>query len=557
MDGFSLRNRAIALAICAGALASVLALAAGVGARVETTQLGALLAAVVVCATVCWAFIERSRARTAAAIDAAITRLSSAANGDLESAIPSEVDAQVPHLATAMTGLFRQLHAHIESVQRLAMFDPVTGLANRTNFRRTVERALTAMRGDATAAMFFIDLDRFKRVNDTMGHATGDQLLAMVANRLRAVVDRFVPAGAEHPPLIGRLAGDEFTIFFPRLTRFADADRIGRGILYALSEPFDLADQEVSIGASIGIALRPEHGTTLTDLMRAADVAMYHAKGSGRGRAEHFTDALATEIAERAQLESDLRDAIDRDEFALVFQPQIALSDRRIVAAEALIRWRHPSGDLRMPGSFLRRAEESGLIVEIGEWVIATVAATIRRWAAMGVEQRLAINISQRQLDHALFFRRLRDAMLAAGAPARLLELEITETLAMHCSSDVIEAIALLRADGATIAIDDFGTGYSNLPRLRDLPIDRVKLDRSLIEHVAVSPEARTIVQAVVGLVHGLGFEAVAEGIESSAQAEVLHIVGCDVIQGYAIAAPMYEADFLDWAKLERPRLTA
>ncbi len=557
MEGFSLKSRAIAFAMCAGAMVFILALVATTGGRIDADHAAQALIPAIICAVMCWAYAERSLAATASAIDAAITRLAKAANGDLESPIPPEVGAHVPALATAMTGLFRQLHMHIESVQRLAMFDPVTGLANRTNFRRTVERSLAGMRNDASAAMFFIDLDRFKRVNDTLGHATGDQLLAMVANRLRAVAERFTPGGSEHPPLIGRLAGDEFTIFFPTLACLADADRVGRGILYALSEPFDLADQEVSIGASIGIALRPDHGNTLADLMRAADAAMYHAKGSGRGRAEHFTEALAAEIADRAQLESDLRDAIDRSEFELVFQPQIALSDRRIVAAEALIRWRHPSGDLRMPNSFIRRAEETGLIVEIGEWVIATVAATIRRWAAMGIEQRLAINISQRQLDHALFFRRLRDAMLTAGAPARLLELEITETLAMHCSSDVIEAIALLRADGATIAIDDFGTGYSNLPRLRDLPIDRVKLDRSLIEHVAVSPEARTIVQAVVGLVHGLGFEAVAEGIESSAQADVLHVVGCDVIQGYAVAAPMHEEDFLDWAKLERPRLTA
>ncbi len=557
MEAFSLKSRAIAFAMCAGAMVFILALVATTSGRIDAAGAGHALIPAIICAAMCWAYAERSLASTAAAIDAAIERLAKAANGDLQSPIPPEVGAFVPTLAQAMAGLFRQLHAHLENVQRLAMFDPVTGLANRTNFRRTVERTLSGMTGDANAALFFIDLDRFKVVNDTMGHATGDQLLAMVANRLRAVGERFAPSGGAHPPLIGRLAGDEFTLFFPRLAQIGDADRIGRGILFALSEPFDLADHEVSIGASIGIALRPQHGNTLTDLMRAADAAMYHAKGTGRGRAEHFTDALAAEIAERAQLEADLRDALDRDEFSLAFQPQVSLSDRRIVAAEALIRWVHPSGQVRLPGSFLRRAEESGLIVEIGEWVIATVAATICRWEAAGIEQRLAINISQRQLDHALFFRRLREAMLAAGAPARLLELEITETLAMHCSNDVIEAIALLRADGATIAIDDFGTGYSNLPRLRDLPIDRVKLDRSLIEHVAISPEARTIVQAVVGLVHGLGFEAVAEGIESSAQADVLRVVGCDVIQGYAVAPPMDEAAFLDWARLERPRMTA
>ncbi|WP_326525049.1 putative bifunctional diguanylate cyclase/phosphodiesterase [Sphingomonas sp.] len=557
MEGFSLKSRAIAFAMCAGAMVFILALVATTGGRIDASSAGRALIPAIICAAMCWAYAERSIATTAGAIDAAIARLAKAANGDLESPIPPEVGACVPPLAGAMEGLFRQLHTHLENVQRLAMFDPVTGLANRTNFRRSAERTLSIMPTDQMAAMLFIDLDRFKTVNDTMGHATGDQLLAMVANRLRAVGERFAPAGGANPPMIGRLAGDEFTMFFPRLERPGDAERIGRGILYAISEPFGLADQEIAIGASVGIALRPEHGTTLTDLMRSADAAMYHAKGSGRGRAEHFTDALAAEIAERAQLEADLRDALDRSEFALVFQPQVALSDRRIVAAEALLRWRHPSGELRLPGSFIARAEETGLIVEIGEWVIATIAATIQRWGAMGVEQRLAINISPRQLDHAMFFRRLREAMVAAGAPARLLELEITETLAMHCSDDVIDAIAALRTDGATIAIDDFGTGYSNLSRLRDLPIDRVKLDRSLIAGVAESREARTIVQAVVGLVHGLGFEAVAEGIESDAQAEVLRVVGCDVVQGYAIAAPMAEDAFLAWARADRPRLTA
>jgi diguanylate cyclase len=555
MEGFSLKSRAIAFAMCAGAFVFILALAATSGGRFDADSAGRALIPAIICAAMCWAYAERSIAVTAGAIDAAIGRLAQAANGDFESRIPPEVAENVPPLAHAMEGLFRQLHVNIENVQRLAMFDPVTGLANRTNFRRTTERMLADLPPGTLAALFFIDLDRFKAVNDTLGHATGDQLLGMVANRLRAVADRFGAEPGGRPPLIGRLAGDEFTLFFPELVEARDAARIGRAVLFALSEPFDLADQEIAIGASIGIAMRPEHGTTLTDLMRSADAAMYHAKGTGRGRAEHFTESLAAEIAERAQLESDLRDAVERDQFALVFQPQVAMSDGRIVAAEALLRWRHPSGELKLPGSFIRRAEETGLIVEIGEWVIASVADTISRWGRLGVEQRLAINISPRQLDHAGFFRKLRDAMRAADAPASLLELEITETLAMHCSDEVLEAIATLRADGATIAIDDFGTGYSNLARLRELPVDRVKLDRSLVEHVADQAEARTIAHAVIGLVHGLGCEAVAEGIEHAAQAEVLRVIGCDVMQGYAIAAPMAEEAFLAWAREERPVL--
>jgi diguanylate cyclase (GGDEF)-like protein len=557
MEGFSLKSRAIAFAMCAGTFVFILALATTSSGRLDAATAARALIPAIICAAMCWGYAERTLAVTAGAIDAAILRLRQAANGDLQSRVPPEVRESVPSLAHAMEGLFRQLHVNLENVQRLAMFDPVTNLANRTNFRRTTERMLAELPQGALAALFFIDLDRFKTVNDTLGHATGDQLLGMVANRLRTVADRFGSEPGGRPPLIGRLAGDEFTLFFPELIEARDAARIGRAVLFALAEPFDLADQEIAIGASIGIALRPEHGTTLTDLMRSADAAMYHAKGTGRGRAEHFTETLAAEIAERAQLESDLRDALEHGQFALVFQPQVAMNDGRIVAAEALLRWRHPSGELRLPGSFIRRAEETGLIVEIGDWVIGSIAETISRWGRLGVEQRLAINISPRQLDHAGFFRKLREAMREADAPAKLLELEITETLAMHCSDEVVEAIATLRTDGATIAIDDFGTGYSNLARLRALPVDRVKLDRSLIEHVASETGARTIAHAIIGLVHGLGCEAVAEGIEHPAQAEVLRVIGCDAVQGYAIAAPMVEEDFLTWARQERVKLRA
>ena len=551
MEGVSLKSRAIVFAMCAGAVAFILALVATSSGQIGIGNVSRALIPAVVCAAMCWASAERSIAGTAAAIDAAIARLTRAANGDLEGDIPTEIAENVPELAHAMNGLFQQLNANLESVHRLAMFDPVTSLPNRTNFRRTCERALTDMPQGACAVLFFIDLDRFKVVNDTMGHAMGDMLLGMVANRLRAVADRVTAETGVPQPLIGRLAGDEFTMFFADIGDPAEAARIGRGVLFALSEPFDLVGNDIEIGASIGIAIRPQHGENLTDLMRAADAAMYHAKANGRGRAEHFTEELANQIADRAQLERDLREAIEQDQFTLVFQPQVALWGGEIVAAEALIRWRHPRDGVRLPGSFIQRAEETGLIVEIGEWVIGTVAETIARWGHMGIEQRLAINISPRQLDHASFFRRLREAMLAAHAPARLLELEITETLAMHCSEEVVEAIGQLRADGATISIDDFGTGYSNLARLRDLPVDRVKLDRSLIEHIADNAEARTIAHAVVGLIHGIGCEAVAEGIETQAQAEVMRVIGCDVIQGYAIAAPMDEMAFIAWSRGE------
>ncbi|MES2096899.1 MAG: EAL domain-containing protein [Pseudomonadota bacterium] len=549
MESASLKGRAIVFALSAGAVVFILALLATSHGALTIENMGRALIPAIVCAVFSWAAAERAIGTTAGALDSAIARLSKAAHGDLDSPIPDEIGVSVPLLGMAMQGLFQQVSANLESVHRLAMYDPVTALPNRTHFRRTAERQLADMPEGVVAALLFIDLDRFKAVNDTMGHASGDMLLGMVANRLRAVADSVASSSNTEKPLIGRLAGDEFTMFFPQIADAREAARIGRGVLYALTEPFDLAGSEVEIGASIGIAMRPEHGTTLHDLMRAADAAMYHAKANGRGRAEHFSEALATELADRAQLELDLRTAIERDQFAMVYQPQVSLVDGRTVAAEALLRWRHPIQGLTLPGAFLQRAEETGLIVEIGEWVIGHVAGTIRRWADMGLDQRLAINISQRQLDHAMFFRRLREAMHAAQAPARLLELEITETLAMHCSGDVIDAIAALRADGATIAIDDYGTGHSSLSRLRTLPIDRIKLDRSLIEAITTQPDSRQIAQSVIGLIHGLGCEAVAEGIEHDEQADMLRVIGCDVVQGYRIAEPMDEDAFIAWSR--------
>lgn len=555
VEGVTLKSRAIAFAICAGAAAFILALAAASpGGQVTVESAARALIAAIVCAVLSWASAERSLANTAGAIDAAIDRMATAARGDLTGGTPDEVRDCVPQLADAMDGLFSQLHLHFDHVQRQAKFDAVTDLPNRTYFGETVDSALADRTLDREATLYFVDLDRFKSINDTLGHAQGDVLLGMVAARLRDFAAKVTESGSE--VLVGRLAGDEFTLFVPGLPGRVAADRIGYGMLFELSRPFELCDQQVTIGASIGVATWPHHGSTLHELMRAADAAMYHAKGLGRGRVEHFGEVLAERIEERRRLESELREAIDKQEFSLVFQPQVSARDGSLVGAEALLRWRHRDG-IKLPGSFIERAEETGLIVEIGAWVITRVAETISRWGQQGIEQRLAVNISPREIDHAGFFRQLRAAMRMARAPASLLELEISETLAMNCSPDVLEAIAALRADGASVAIDDFGTGYSNIARLRELPVDRVKLDRSLIEHVAVQPEARTIAQAIIGLIHGLGCEAVAEGIESEAQAVVLRLIGCDVLQGYAIAAPMGEPELLEWTRSFEPRRAA
>ncbi|QGP77563.1 putative bifunctional diguanylate cyclase/phosphodiesterase [Sphingobium sp. CAP-1] len=557
MQGVTLKSRAAAFACAAGALVFILSLVLGYtpGQEDDLMQVGRSLIIAILCGTMSWASARRTIATTATAIDAATERLLSAAIGDLQSGVPAEIGEELPDLSVAMQSLFSQVRTNLDHVQALALFDQITGLANRTSFCRQVERLLADHDANGLPTLFFIDLDGFKGVNDTLGHAAGDQLLARVAGRLREVVMAQVSTGCGDA-VIGRLAGDEFTMFFPRLTGPAAAQRIARAIQFALGERFDLGSQHVELGASIGIACYPDHGENLAGLLRAADAAMYHAKHQGRGRAEIYTDALALAAKDRAELERDLLVGLQRDEFLLEFQPQIDIASGGAVAAEALVRWAHPQRDLVMPGAFVPVAEESGAIVALGDWVMDRVCQTAARWAQAGIHQRIAINISTRELGQPDFFLRLRHAIATHAAPPAMLELEISESLAMEMDPRVLEQLRALRRDGVCVAIDDFGTGYSNLSRLKELPVDRVKIDRSLVRDIATSAEARTICSAVVGLVQGLGMEVVVEGVESAAQMDVLRVIGCTLFQGYHLARPTGERDYLAQfarnARLER-----
>ncbi|QHL91490.1 EAL domain-containing protein [Sphingomonas changnyeongensis] len=558
MEGMTLKSRAVAFAFCVGAVAFILALFAGAGMGASGADLAQAIIIAIICGAMSWASAERAVSGHADAVDAAIERLSLAAEGDLVSPTPPRVTAVLPDLGGAMDGLMAQVRANLDTVHHLAMFDPVTRLANRVHFRREAGRMLREA-GETPCALFFIDLDKFKAVNDSFGHAQGDLLLGKVANRLRAVVapEEGQPPRFATPPLIGRLAGDEFTLFAPGVGERDEAEKIGRALLFALTEPFDLAGQPVEIGASIGVAISPAQGRTLSELMRAADAAMYHAKERGRGQVQSFTPMLAERLADNSRLERELRDALGRGEFTFVFQPQLALASGRIAAVEALMRWHHPVDGLRAPGSFIPRAEESGIIHELGDWALEEFARRLAHWQRIGQQLgpqhggigRLAVNVSPRQIVRPDFFTRLRDALVRHDAPPALLELEITESMAMQCGDETLAELARLRAEGVTIAIDDFGTGYSNFARLKDLPIDRVKIDRSLTADIDRCAAARTIAQAVTGLVHGLGHEVVAEGVETAEQLAILRVIGCDLVQGYAIARPMPEQDFLDWMR--------
>jgi len=439
------------------------------------------------------------------------------------------------------------VRASIENAHALGMYDPVTSLPNRLHFRSEADKLLGEARQGSRSAMLFVDLDRFKNVNDSLGHARGDQLLIMVANRLRVVVNAEYTGNARMRPLLARLAGDEFTMFFPQIESVDEMERVARRVVLAISEPFELCSHSVDIGASIGVAISPDHGTSIESLMRAADIAMYRAKSSGGGQHCVFNDDLAAEHQRKIETEKSLTEAVQRGEFELAFQPQMSLVTGEIAGAEALLRWNHPREGLRMPGTFIPVAEKTGVIQEIGEWVLGEVAAVLANWERTTIGFRLSFNVSPRQLDRPDFFARLRQTFSDAHVPLSLIELEFTESAAMEVSQGVLAEIAALRSDGATIAIDDFGTGYSNLARLRAMPLDRVKLDPSLIQDIESNERARVIVQAVVQLIKGVECEIVAEAVETAAQADILRAMGCDVVQGYIYAPPLAEHEFLSW----------
>jgi diguanylate cyclase (GGDEF)-like protein len=542
-----------AILSCAAGLASFLFSLTALLYLTELDQkVVAALVAGAFCLLISYVASERPNSESARALAALGDRLLAVEEGDLVSPAPESVRRTMPKLATAVDALFAEVRASIENAHALGMYDPVTSLPNRLHFRSEADKLLSEAVEGTNSAMLFVDLDRFKMVNDSLGHARGDQLLIMVANRLRVVVNAEFTGSARVRPLLARLAGDEFTMFFPEIETVDDIERIARRVVLAISEPFELSSHSVDIGASVGIAISPEHGSTIESLMRAADIAMYRAKSLGGGQHCLFNSRLAEEHQERIDTEKALTEAVQRGEFVLAFQPQMSLVTGELAGAEALLRWQHPREGLRMPATFIPVAERTGLVAEIGEWVIGEVAASLGGWHRTGFSGRVSFNVSPRQVERPEFFSRLRQSFAEAEVPLTMVELEFTETAAMEASASVVEEIRSLRGDGARITIDDFGTGYSNIARLRSMPLDRVKLDPTLIVDIETSEKARVIVQALIHLIKGVECEVVAEAVETVAQADILRAMGCDTVQGFVFAPAMFEHEFLAWTASSR-----
>jgi len=482
--------------------------------------------------------LERPNGDHVRAVEALVSRLMAVGRGDLSSPTPNVVRQHMPALAAAVDGLFEQVRSTLDDVHAMAMYDPVTAIPNRIHFRREAERLLAAVRPESGAALLFIDLDGFKEVNDRLGHAQGDQVLVMVANRLRIVLQAETQDGPWQP-LLARLAGDEFTMLLPGVAR-EEAERIAARVVQALSEPFGSGGSASWLGASIGIALSPEHGEELTDLMKAADVAMYHAKASGRSRTSVYHPDIAVASELRAGTDAAFRAAVAEQRLALLLDPQLCLRTGAVTGAEAVIRWQAEEGPAPLPP-----VEDRAIRLAVADWSLHAAAATLADWRAAGLPHRLSLRLDPEQVAAPGLASRIAELFGAGPWP---LELELPESALAGAHPEALADLAALREAGATLALTDVGAGETPLAILSRFAVDRVKLAPSLIAGVDRSERARIVLSSFVHLVRALGSDAVATGVERPEQLDVLRAVGCGGVQGFPGVAPMAGASFAEWA---------
>jgi diguanylate cyclase (GGDEF)-like protein len=424
-----------------------------------------------------------------------------------------------------------------EQLYYQAHYDQLTGLPNRLYFRDQLDRTLArAHRGQERFAVLFVDLDYFKRVNDSLGHAAGDAVLRDAADRMRRCI-----RGTD---IVARLGGDEFTLLLTDVKSTRDPQIAAEHVIAAMATPFLIAGQDHFMNASIGIAIYPDDGVTADELLRNADTAMYRAKDSGRGQSVFFENRMNADAIARVRSERELHHAIDRNEFVLVYQPQLDLKTCRISGAEALLRWNHPDRGLLAPAHFIQLAEETGLIEKLGEWVLREACAQFQKWQADGIAlPRVGVNVSPRQFQQKGFIDTLDKIVRDSGMRASSLEVEITESLLLEATSTVETMLMKLKSIGVQIALDDFGTGYSSLAYLKRFPVDVVKIDRSFVKDLPADEGSAAITAAIIAMAHALRKKVVAEGVETAAQAAFLRGLRCDHIQGYHLSVPLSPSD--------------
>jgi diguanylate cyclase (GGDEF)-like protein len=451
---------------------------------------------------------------------------------------PAEFDAQLVGICANLAGIAIESCQAAERIRHLAHHDDLTGLPNRLLFNYQLQRALArAQRSSGTVSVLFLDLDRFKIINDTLGHDAGDTVLRQIANHLRACV--------RSTDTLARVGGDEFTLLVEQLAEPHDLDAIAQKLLTAMSNPLKVNGNVYQLSGSIGIATYPTDGADGASLMKNADIAMYRAKSSGRNTHQFYSTEINDHSVERLALENELRQAVVRREFEVHYQPKVDIVSGCIAGAEALVRWRHPQRGLLLAGEFIGVAEDVGLIASIGSLVLETVCADLVRWQAEGLPAtRVAMNLSAQQFADSRLIDNLNQTLHQTGCDPRLLEFEITESVVMTNPGKALELLQHIKDHGITLAIDDFGTGHSSLAYLKRFPVDSVKIDHTFVRDIAIDPNDVAIIKAIIALGHSLDLKVVAEGVESASQLELLRRFHCDEFQGFLFSRAVPAAEF-------------
>ncbi len=489
-------------------------------------------------AVVSW-FLQQTAIRPLSALSEQLARLRHD-RSQLGQHVAVRGSAELATLAESFNEMTTRLKELYENLQQQAFTDPLTNLPNRSLFQDRLQQAiLTARREHTPFALFFMDLDHFKDVNDTLGHHIGDALLKQVAQRLRSKL--------RASDTVARMGGDEFALLLPTVNA-KHAEMAARMLLQTLRTPFVVEEQNLTIGASIGIVLYPEHGVDANVLMQRADVTMYAAKGAGSGYA-FYESRLDQHHPTRLARMSELRHAVEREQFVLYYQPKVSLRADRAVGLEALVRWRHPQGELLLPEAFILLMEQTGLIRSLTPWVLNEALRMSRRLAKRGLNFAISINLSVRDLQNPYLVEIVAEQLEVMEVSARSLELEITESAVMIDPARALEVLNRLAEMGLKLSIDDFGTGYSSLAYLKQLPVHAIKIDRSFVTGMTRDEDDAAIVRTSIELAHSLGMEVVAEGVESEAILERLRTMGCDLAQGHYLSRPLTAEELEPWLR--------
>lgn len=498
------------------------------------------------CITTGLKHVERRAARVAA--------------GDLSTRIEIKGRSEIADLGRSLNKMIDAMQTQMSQIHDLAYMDGTTKLPNRAYFRRELTRTLDlARRNDRQGALLFIDLDGFKKVNDTLGHDAGDLLLREFARRVAMTIrdadmisraaEEGESQGGEGDASVARIGGDEFTLLLPELARPDDAAIVSRRIIELLDEPFTVKGQQVFVGASIGISCFPQDGHEAGVLLKNADMAMYAAKAAGKNTYVFFSRDMNVKAHSRMSVETDLRLAVESNEFEVHYQPKVCTTNEQIRGYEALVRWNHPTRGMVSPGEFIPVAEETGLILPIGYWVLEEACRFAHNLHTEGGKLPVAVNVSMAQFERKDFAERVLEIVDRVGIDPHLLELEITESMAMSDTNHAREITEELRLRGIKFAIDDFGTGYSSLSTITKLPFDVFKIDRSFINQMGDDREAKIIVKTILAMAQSLELETLAEGVETKEQAEQLGELGCHDAQGFLYAKPMAGKELRKWIK--------